>query len=54
MKKTSRELNMEGRIINVSSEVHRFAEGISFDKISENIKDDSVSVIVVQLLCSTV
>ncbi|XP_066389595.1 short-chain dehydrogenase TIC 32, chloroplastic-like [Miscanthus floridulus] len=36
MKKTSRESNMEGRIVNVSSDVHRFAyrEGIRFDKIT--------------------
>ncbi|XP_047080511.1 short-chain dehydrogenase TIC 32, chloroplastic-like [Lolium rigidum] len=37
MKKTSRESNVEGRIINVSSEVHRFTykEGIRFDKIND-------------------
>ncbi|KAK1614977.1 hypothetical protein QYE76_020494 [Lolium multiflorum] len=37
MKKTSRESNVEGRIVNVSSEVHRFTykEGIRFDKIND-------------------
>uniref|UniRef100_A0ACD5XQ48 Uncharacterized protein n=1 Tax=Avena sativa TaxID=4498 RepID=A0ACD5XQ48_AVESA len=37
MKKTSRESNVEGRIVNVSSEGHRFAysEGIRFDKIND-------------------
>ncbi|XP_010053248.2 short-chain dehydrogenase TIC 32, chloroplastic-like [Eucalyptus grandis] len=36
MKKTSRESNTEGRIVNVSSEGHHFAhqEGIRFDKIN--------------------
>ena len=44
MKKTSRESNVEGRIVNVSSEGHRFAyrEGIRFDKIN----DESVYVVV--------
>ena len=52
MKKTSRESNVEGRIVNVSSEGHKLAygEGIRFDKIN----DESVYVIAVQLLCSTV
>ncbi|ESW15436.1 hypothetical protein PHAVU_007G072600 [Phaseolus vulgaris] len=37
MKKTSRETKKEGRIVNVSSEAHRFAysEGIRFDKIND-------------------
>ncbi|CAN0907672.1 Short-chain dehydrogenase TIC 32, chloroplastic [Linum grandiflorum] len=37
MKKTARESNQEGRIVNVSSEGHRFAytEGIRFDKIND-------------------
>ncbi|XP_051195062.1 short-chain dehydrogenase TIC 32, chloroplastic isoform X3 [Lolium perenne] len=37
MKKTSRESNVEGRIVNVSSEVHRFTykEGIRFEKIND-------------------
>ncbi|KAK7343698.1 hypothetical protein VNO77_12650 [Canavalia gladiata] len=37
MKKTSRESRKEGRIVNVSSEAHRFAysEGIRFDKVSD-------------------
>ncbi|PON84562.1 Short-chain dehydrogenase/reductase [Trema orientale] len=37
MKKTSRESNKEGRIVNVSSEAHRltYAEGIRFDKIND-------------------
>ncbi|KAM0856631.1 hypothetical protein ACQ4PT_049022 [Festuca glaucescens] len=37
MKKTARESNVEGRIVNVSSEVHRFTykEGIRFDKIND-------------------
>lgn len=37
MKNTSRESKMEGRIVNVSSEGHRFAfrEGIRFDKIND-------------------
>ncbi|XP_027364164.1 short-chain dehydrogenase TIC 32, chloroplastic isoform X4 [Abrus precatorius] len=36
LKKTSREAKKEGRIVNVSSEAHRFAysEGIRFDKIN--------------------
>ncbi|KAF8013400.1 hypothetical protein BT93_I1294 [Corymbia citriodora subsp. variegata] len=36
MKKTSQESNTEGRIVNLSSEAHRFAyrEGIRFDKIN--------------------
>ncbi|KAH1230675.1 Short-chain dehydrogenase TIC 32, chloroplastic [Glycine max] len=37
MKKTSRETKKEGRIVNVSSEAHRFtySEGIRFDKIND-------------------
>lgn len=37
MKKTAHESNREGRIVNVSSEAHRFAytEGICFDKIND-------------------
>ncbi|KAK3132607.1 hypothetical protein QOZ80_6AG0525100 [Eleusine coracana subsp. coracana] len=37
MKKTSHETNVEGRIVNVSSEGHRFAyqEGIRFEKIND-------------------
>ncbi|XP_048447688.1 uncharacterized protein LOC103967821 [Pyrus x bretschneideri] len=37
MKKTTREGNKEGRIVNLSSEAHRFAytEGIRFDKIND-------------------
>lgn len=37
MKKTSRETKKEGRIVNVSSEAHRFAypEGIRFNKIND-------------------
>ncbi|QCE08198.1 short-chain dehydrogenase TIC 32, chloroplastic-like [Vigna unguiculata] len=37
MKKTSRETKKEGRIVNVSSEAHKFAysEGIRFDKIND-------------------
>ncbi|CAK8573479.1 unnamed protein product [Lathyrus sativus] len=37
MKKTAHESNKEGRIVNVSSEAHRFAysEGIRFDKIND-------------------
>jgi len=37
MKKTTRESKKEGRIVNVSSEAHRFAysEGIRFDKIND-------------------
>ncbi|XP_047080491.1 short-chain dehydrogenase TIC 32, chloroplastic-like isoform X2 [Lolium rigidum] len=37
MKKTCRESNVEGRIVNVSSEAHRFTykEGIRFDKIND-------------------
>ncbi|KAM0864512.1 hypothetical protein ACQ4PT_043877 [Festuca glaucescens] len=37
MKKTSRQSNVEGRIVNVSSESHRFTykEGIRFDKIND-------------------
>lgn len=38
MKKTARESGKEGRIVNVSSEGHRFAyrEGIRFDKINDS------------------
>lgn len=37
MKKTARESKKEGRIINVSSEGHRYTypEGIHFDKIND-------------------
>lgn len=37
MKRTARESNQEGRIVNVSSEGHRFAyrEGIRFEKIND-------------------
>ncbi|XP_031483552.1 short-chain dehydrogenase TIC 32, chloroplastic-like [Nymphaea colorata] len=37
MKNTARESNIEGRIVNVSSEAHKFAykEGIRFDKIND-------------------
>ncbi|XP_074282249.1 short-chain dehydrogenase TIC 32, chloroplastic-like [Silene latifolia] len=37
MKKTARESGREGRIVNVSSEAHRFAytEGIRFDKLND-------------------
>lgn len=37
MKNTSRESKIEGRIVNVSSEGHRFAyrEGIRFDRIND-------------------
>uniref|UniRef100_A0A453GZA1 Uncharacterized protein n=1 Tax=Aegilops tauschii subsp. strangulata TaxID=200361 RepID=A0A453GZA1_AEGTS len=37
MKKTSHESNVEGRIVNVSSEGHRFAykEGIRFAKLND-------------------
>ncbi|KAI3943740.1 hypothetical protein MKW98_004245 [Papaver atlanticum] len=37
MKSTARKSSIEGRIVNVSSEVHRFAykEGIRFDKIND-------------------
>ncbi|CAN6579108.1 unnamed protein product [Malus baccata var. baccata] len=37
MKKTTEESNKEGRIVNLSSEAHRFAytEGIRFDKIND-------------------
>ena len=37
MKKTSRESKKEGRIVNVSSEAHRYtySEGIRFDKIND-------------------
>ncbi|EXB37336.1 Short-chain dehydrogenase TIC 32 [Morus notabilis] len=37
MKKTSRKSSREGRIVNVSSEAHRFtcSEGIAFDKIND-------------------
>lgn len=37
MKSTARESHKEGRIVNVSSEAHRFAysEGIRFDKIND-------------------
>lgn len=37
MKKTAQKSSREGRIVNVSSEAHRFAysEGIRFDKIND-------------------
>ncbi|KAL2527325.1 NAD(P)-binding Rossmann-fold superfamily protein [Abeliophyllum distichum] len=37
MKKTAREMKREGRIVNVSSEAHRFAyrEGIRFDRLND-------------------
>lgn len=37
MKKTSRKSRKEGRIVNVSSEAHRFSyrEGIRFDKLND-------------------
>uniref|UniRef100_A0A453GY48 WW domain-containing oxidoreductase n=1 Tax=Aegilops tauschii subsp. strangulata TaxID=200361 RepID=A0A453GY48_AEGTS len=49
MKKTSHESNVEGRIVNVSSEGHRFAykEGIRFAKLN----DEEEYVISVQTLC---
>ncbi|VAI00523.1 unnamed protein product [Triticum turgidum subsp. durum] len=49
MKKTSHESNVEGRIVNVSSEGHRFAykEGIRFAKLN----DEEEYVISVQSLC---
>ncbi|KAL5201463.1 hypothetical protein ABZP36_035817 [Zizania latifolia] len=44
MKKTSRESNVEGRIVNVSSEGHRFAyrEGICFAKINDESEYNSI------------
>uniref|UniRef100_A0A0A9D9K7 Short-chain dehydrogenase TIC 32, chloroplastic n=1 Tax=Arundo donax TaxID=35708 RepID=A0A0A9D9K7_ARUDO len=44
MKKTSRESNVEGRIVNVSSEGHRFAyrEGICFEKINDESVYNSI------------
>ncbi|XP_056174213.1 short-chain dehydrogenase TIC 32, chloroplastic-like isoform X2 [Syzygium oleosum] len=44
MKKTSRESNTEGRIVNLSSEGHRFAyrEGIRFDKINNESEYSSM------------
>uniref|UniRef100_A0A0A9DD26 Uncharacterized protein n=1 Tax=Arundo donax TaxID=35708 RepID=A0A0A9DD26_ARUDO len=44
MKKTSRESNVEGRIVNVSSEGHRFAyrEGIRFEKINDESVYNSI------------
>ncbi|KAF8033042.1 hypothetical protein BT93_D1815 [Corymbia citriodora subsp. variegata] len=44
MKKTSQESDAEGRIINVSSEGHRFAyhEGIRFDKINSESEYSSI------------
>ncbi|KAF7051801.1 hypothetical protein CFC21_060000 [Triticum aestivum] len=43
MKKTSRESNVEGRIVNVSSEGHRFAykEGIRFAKLND--EEDTIA-----------
>jgi len=45
MKRTSRESNVEGRIVNVSSEGHRFAysEGIRFDKINDEAEYSSIA-----------
>ncbi|XP_048140863.1 short-chain dehydrogenase TIC 32, chloroplastic-like isoform X1 [Rhodamnia argentea] len=44
MKQTSQESNTEGRIINLSSEAHRFAyhEGIRFDKINNESEYNSM------------
>uniref|UniRef100_J3N0C1 Uncharacterized protein n=2 Tax=Oryza brachyantha TaxID=4533 RepID=J3N0C1_ORYBR len=44
MKKTSRESNVEGRIVNVSSEGHRFAyrEGIRFAKINDESEYNTI------------
>lgn len=44
MKKTSRESSMEGRIVNVSSEGHRFAyrEGVRFAKINDESEYNSI------------
>ncbi|XP_056174217.1 short-chain dehydrogenase TIC 32, chloroplastic-like [Syzygium oleosum] len=44
MKKTSQESNTEGRIVIVSSEVHRFAyrEGIRFDKINSKSEYNTI------------
>ncbi|KAF0911501.1 hypothetical protein E2562_011146 [Oryza meyeriana var. granulata] len=44
MKKTSRESNVEGRIVNVSSEGHRLAyrEGIRFDKINDESEYNTI------------
>jgi len=44
MKKTARESNKEGRIVNLSSEGHRFAyrEGIRFDKINDESRYNSI------------
>ncbi|KAL8498457.1 hypothetical protein ACS0TY_021690 [Phlomoides rotata] len=44
MKKTARESQKEGRIVNVSSEGHRFAysEGIRFDKINDSSSYSSI------------
>ncbi|KAF8013399.1 hypothetical protein BT93_I1293 [Corymbia citriodora subsp. variegata] len=44
MKKTSQESNTEGRIINLSSEAHRFAyrEGIRFDQINNESEYNSM------------
>lgn len=40
MKKTAHESKKEGRIVNVSSEGHRFpySEGIRFDKINDELR----------------
>ncbi|XP_034215444.1 short-chain dehydrogenase TIC 32, chloroplastic-like isoform X2 [Prunus dulcis] len=44
MKKTTRESKKEGRIVNLSSEAHRFAysEGIRFDKINDESRYNSI------------
>ncbi|CAM0949258.1 unnamed protein product [Alopecurus aequalis] len=49
MKKTARESNVEGRIVNVSSDAHKltYQEGIRLDKIN----DETEYVMILQLLC---
>lgn len=44
MKETSRKSRIEGRIVNVSSEGHRFAyrEGVRFDKINDQAEYNSI------------
>uniref|UniRef100_A0ACD5ZU10 Uncharacterized protein n=2 Tax=Avena sativa TaxID=4498 RepID=A0ACD5ZU10_AVESA len=44
MKKTARESNVEGRIVNVSSAAHKFTyqEGIRFDKINDETEYGSI------------
>ncbi|CAN7032121.1 hypothetical protein BRARA_H01144 [Brassica rapa] len=54
MKNTSRESKREGRIVNLSSEAHRFSypEGVRFDKINDTSSYSSISAYGQSKLCN--